>query len=108
MTTEQSKSTDEETKTVEIDREVYTELVENVWVASDELSEEIEFIKFFKNGLPEGWKDTGGSAVAGASQAGTGVWIPLDDHGTSEDWEAFLEEVETAREHIEEEGDTDE
>ena len=86
-------------ETVKVTREVYKELMD-IWVDVDELPEEYELIKFYKDGMPEGWKDTNGKAEAGTTQAGTGVWVRLDDHGTSENWEEFKKEVEKARENI--------
>lgn len=61
---------------------------------TDELSEDIKYVKFYKNGMPEGWRE--GHTGMG-TQAGEGEWIRLEDHGTSEDWEGFLNEVDELR-----------
>jgi len=83
-------------ETVEVTREVYKELME-IWADIDELPEEFELITFYKDGMPEGWRK--GNTGMGTT-AGEGEWIRLEDHGTSENWEQFLKEVEKARKNV--------
>ena len=86
-------------ETIKVTREVYNELID-IWASPNDLDEEYEKVKFFKNSMPEGWRE--GDSGLGTT-AGEGEWIRLEDHGTTENWEKFKETVEKARENVEKE-----